>query len=188
MTGDTGEIQGAFGSFREPEGSRRSVRGRLLALAAIVGPGLIVMVGDNDAGGVQTYAQAGQNFGYSLLWTLPLIIPILIVNQEMVVRLGAVTGVGYARLIAERFGKFWARFSVGGLFLLNLLTICTEFIGVSYSLGYLGVSRDLSIPLAALGLVAMTATGSYRRWERFMFVFVFANLLIIPLAILGHPS
>jgi len=146
------------------------------------------MVGDNDAGGVQTYAQAGQNFGYSLLWTLPLIIPILVVNQEMVVRLGAVTGVGYARLIAERFGNFWARFSVGCLFLLNLLTISTEFIGISLSLGYLGVSKYLSIPLATLGLIAMTATGSYRRWERFMLVFVVVNFLIIPLAILATPQ
>ncbi len=78
-----------------------------------MGPGLIVMVGDNDAGGVSTYAQAGQNYGLSLLWTLPLLIPVLIVNQEMVVRLGAVTGVGHARLINERFGKFWGWFSVG---------------------------------------------------------------------------
>ena len=76
-----------------------------------MGPGLIVMVGDNDAGGVATYAQAGQNYGYRLLWTLLLLIPVLIVNQEMVVRLGAVTGVGHARLINERFGRFWGWFS-----------------------------------------------------------------------------
>ena len=93
---------------------------KLLTLLAIIGPGLIVMVGDNDAGGVSTYAQAGQNYGLSLLWTLPLLIPVLIVNQEMVVRLGAVTGVGHARLINERFGKFWGAFSVGDLFLLEL--------------------------------------------------------------------
>ena len=86
-----------------------------LRLAAIIGPGLIVMVGDNDAGGVATYSQAGQNFGLSLLWTLPLLIPVLVVNQEMVVRLGAVTGVGHARLINERFGRFWGAFSVGDL-------------------------------------------------------------------------
>ena len=102
------------------------------------------MVGDNDAGGVSTYAQAGQNYGLSLLWTLPLLIPVLIVNQEMVVRLGAVTGVGHARLINERFGKFWGAFSVGDLFLLNFLTIVTEFIGVSLALGYFGVSPPTS--------------------------------------------
>jgi Natural resistance-associated macrophage protein len=97
------------------------------------------MVGDNDAGGVSTYAQAGQNYGYSLLWTLLLLIPVLIVNQEMVARLGAVTGVGHARLINERFGRFWGWFSVGDLFLLNFLTIVTEFIGVSLALGCGGV-------------------------------------------------
>ena len=78
---------------------------------------------------------------------------------EMVVRLGAVTGVGHARLIIERFGKFWGSFSVGDLFLLNFLTIVTEFIGVSLALGYFGVSRYLSVPIAAAALVTMTATG-----------------------------
>jgi NRAMP (natural resistance-associated macrophage protein)-like metal ion transporter len=152
-----------------------------------MGPGLIVMIGDNDAGGVATYAQAGQNYGLSLLWTLPLLIPVLIVNQEMVVRLGAVTGVGHARLIKERFGRFWGAFSVGDLFVLNFLTIVTEFIGVSLALGYLGVSAYISVPLAAMGLVAMTVTGSFRSWERFMLLFVVANFLVIPLAVFAHP-
>ena len=120
-----------------------------MTFLAIVGPGLIVMVGDNDAGGVSTYAQAGQNYGYSLLWVLLLLIPVLIVNQEMVVRLGAVTGVGHARLINERFGRFWGWFSVGDLFLLNFLTIVTEFIGVSLALRYFGVSPYISVPMAA---------------------------------------
>jgi NRAMP (natural resistance-associated macrophage protein)-like metal ion transporter len=185
----TGDIQGAFGTIRQHDtGTRRSWGARLLTLLAIIGPGLIVMVGDNDAGGVSTYAQAGQNFGLSLLWTLPLLIPVLVVNQEMVVRLGAVTGVGHARLINERFGKFWGAFSVGDLFALNFLTIATEFIGVSLALGYFGVSEYLSVPIAAVALVAMTATGSFRRWERFMFVFIATNFLVIPLAVFSHPS
>jgi len=185
----TGDIQGAFGTVGQHDiGARRSWRGRILTLLAIMGPGLIVMVADNDAGGVSTYAQAGQNYGLTLLWTLPLLIPVLIVNQEMVVRLGAVTGVGHARLINERFGKFWGAFSVGDLFILNFLTIATEFIGVSLALAYFGVSEYVSVPIAAVVLVVMTATGSFRRWERFMFVFVFANLLIIPLAIFSHPT
>src|SRR5579872_3772448 len=127
-----GDIQGAFGTISQHDvGARRSWRARGLALAAIVGPGLIVMVGDNDAGGVATYSQAGQNYGTSLLWVLLLLVPVLIVNQEMVVRLGAVTGVGHARLIKERFGRFWGWFSVIDLFILNFLTVVTEFIGVS---------------------------------------------------------
>ena len=100
-------ITGAFGTITSNDSStRRGFRVRLLTLLAILGPGIIVMVGDNDAGGISTYAQAGQNFGLSLLWVLPLLIPVLIVNQEMVVRLGAVTGVGHGRLIRERYGRF----------------------------------------------------------------------------------
>jgi Mn2+/Fe2+ NRAMP family transporter len=183
-----GDITGAFGTIREHDVSaRRSWRARVLTLLAIIGPGLIVMVGDNDAGGVATYAQAGQNYGLSLLWTLPLLIPVLVVNQEMVVRLGAVSRVGHARLIAERFGRFWGWFSVVDLFVLNFATIVTEFIGVSLALGYFGVSEYVSVPIAALGLVAMTASGSFRRWERFMFVFIVANLLVIPLAVYARP-
>src|SRR2546425_5354951 len=98
-----GDIHGAFGTIRVSDVTpRRTWRRRLLTLAAIIGPGLIVMVGDNDAGGVSTYAQAGQDYGDSLLWTLVLFIPVLIVNQEMVVRPGAVTRGGYARPINER--------------------------------------------------------------------------------------
>jgi len=183
-----GDIRGALGTIgMHDSGERHGWRSRTMALLAIMGPGLIVMVGDNDAGGVSTYAQAGQNYGTSLLWVLVLLIPVLIVNQEMVIRLGAVTGVGHARLIFERFGKFWGAFSVGDLFLLNFLTIVTEFIGVSLALGYFGVSKYLAVPIAAAALVAITSTGSFRSWERFMYVFVVANFLVIPLLILAHP-
>jgi NRAMP (natural resistance-associated macrophage protein)-like metal ion transporter len=184
-----GDIRGALGTIKlHDTAARRGVRARLLALLAIMGPGLIVMVGDNDAGGVSTYSQAGQNYGTSLLWVLLLLIPVLIVNQEMVIRLGAVTGVGHARLINERFGRFWGWFSVGDLFILNFLTIVTEFIGVSLALGYFGVSKFIAVPAAALTLVAITSTGSFRSWERFMYVFVAANFLVIPLLVLAHPN
>jgi Mn2+/Fe2+ NRAMP family transporter len=184
-----GDIRGALGTISMHDtGERHGWRSRAMALLAIMGPGLIVMVGDNDAGGVSTYAQAGQNYGTSLLWVLLLLIPVLIVNQEMVIRLGAVTGVGHARLIFERFGKFWGAFSVGDLFLLNFLTIVTEFIGVSLALGYFGISKYLAVPIAAVALVAITSTGSFRSWERFMYVFVIANFLVIPLLILAHPN
>ena len=183
-----GDIRGALGTIAmHDSGERHGWRSRAMALLAIMGPGLIVMVGDNDAGGVSTYAQAGQNYGTSLLWVLVLLIPVLIVNQEMVIRLGAVTGVGHARLIFERFGKFWGAFSVGDLFLLNFLTIVTEFIGVSLALGYFGVSKYLAVPIAAIALVAITSTGSFRSWERFMYVFIVANFLVIPLLVLARP-
>jgi len=183
-----GDIEGALGTIRlEDVAQRRTWRQHLLTLAAIIGPGLIVMVGDNDAGGVSTYAQAGQDYGFSLLWTLVLLLPVLIVNQEMVVRLGAVTGVGHARLINERFGRFWGFFSVGDLFLLNFLTIMTEFIGISLAAAYFGLSPVIVVPLSAAMLIMITTTGNFRRWERAMFVFLAANLLVFPLAILSHP-
>ena len=184
-----GDIEGAFGRIRMDETDHgRTLRTRLITLLAIVGPGLIVMVGDNDAGGVATYSQAGQNYGYSLLWVLLLLIPVLIVNQEMVVRLGAVTGVGHARLINERFGRGWGWFSVGDLFLLNFLTIVTEFIGISLAASYFSVSKYIVVPTAAVALVAIMASGSFRRWERAMFAFIAVTLLQIPMLLLSHPQ
>jgi len=182
-----GDIEGALGRIRIGEYQAGGLRRRLITFLAIIGPGLIVMVGDNDAGGVSTYAQAGQNYGYSLLWTLILLIPVLIVNQEMVVRLGAVTGVGHARLINERFGRFWGWFSVGDLFLLNFLTIVTEFIGVSLALRYFGVSQYVSVPVAAAVLIGITTSGSFRRWEQAMFLFIATSLVLVPLAFLSGP-
>ncbi len=184
-----GDIKGAWGVIRQDDiAPRKTWLARLLTLLVIMGPGLITMVGDNDAGGVQTYLQAGQNYGTSLLWTLLLLIPVLIVNQEMVVRLGAVTGVGHARLIFERFGKFWGMFSVGDLFLLNFLTIITEFIGFAMALQYFGVSPVISVPLGVLGLIAITVTGSFRRWESVMWLCAIISFLMIPLAFIPHPA
>jgi Mn2+/Fe2+ NRAMP family transporter len=184
-----GDIEGAFGRISVGETEHaRTWKTRLLTLLAIVGPGIIVMVGDNDAGGVATYAQAGQNYGYSLLWVLLLLVPVLIVNQEMVVRLGAVTGVGHARLINERFGRGWGWFSVGDLFLLNFLTIVTEFIGISLAAEYIGVSKYVVVPISAVALVAIMASGSFRRWERAMFIFIAVTLLQIPMLLMSHPQ
>jgi Mn2+/Fe2+ NRAMP family transporter len=185
----TGDIVGAFGRIpRDDTGATSGRWRRLRTLMVITGPGLIVMVGDNDAGGVATYAQAGQNYGMTLLWTLALMIPVLYVNQEMVLRLGAVARVGHARLIFERFGKFWGAFSVGDLLILNALTIVTEFIGVSMALGFLGCPKVVAIPAAAVLLFAVVAGGSFRRWEGLMFLLIAVNVLIIPMVLLVHPT
>ena len=182
-----GDIEGALGRISLGDNDRaRTLKVRLLTMLAIIGPGQIVM--ENDAGSVATYTQAGQNHGYSLLWVLLLLIPVLIVNQEMVVRLGAVTGVGHARLINERFGRFWGWFSVGDLFLLNFLTLVTEFIGVVLVAEYFGISRYLVVPTAAVALVVIMATGSFRRWERAMFVFVAIALLQVLMVLMSHPD
>lgn len=183
-----GDIRGALGTIREGDhGPRKGVVARWKTLIAILGPGLIVMVGDNDAGAFGTYTQAGQNYGTTLLWTLLLLIPVLYVNQEMVVRLGAVTGVGHARLIFERFGKFWGAFSVIDLFLLNALTLVTEFIGVSLALSYLGLSQFWGVIVSALVVMVAVSTGDFRRFERFAIVLVFGSLLLVPIFLMVHP-
>jgi len=122
-----------------------------------------------------------------LLWTLALLIPVLYVNQEMVLRLGAVSSVGHARLILERFGKFWGAFSVIDLFLLNALTIVTEFIGISLALGYLGVSKPPGVVVAAMLIMIAACTGNFRRFERFSLLLVVGSLLLVPVFLLVHP-
>ena len=183
-----GDIRGALGTIRQGDDRPRLTLGaKLKTLAAIVGPGLIVMVGDNDAGAFGTYTQAGQNYGTSLLWTLLLLVPVLYVNQEMVLRLGAVAGVGHARLILERFGKFWGAFSVVDLFILNGLTIVTEFIGVSLGLDYLGLPKLWGVLAAAAVTMGAAATGDFRRFERFAMALCFGSLLLVPVFLAVHP-
>src|SRR5271165_3653518 len=186
--GHIGHIHGAFGTILHGDVAPRATwKHRLTTLLAILGPGLIVMVGDNDAGAFATYGQVGQNYGTTLLWTLALLIPVLYVNQEMVLRLGAVTGVGHARLIFERFGKFWGAFSVIDLFLLNALTIVTEFIGISLALDYLGLDKATGVIVSAALIMVAVSTGDFRRFERFAMVLVGASFLLVPIYLMVHP-
>ena len=187
-TAHIGDIQGALGTIRIGDGEAPSgLKSRMMTLLAILGPGLIVMVGDNDAGAFGTYTQAGQQYGTALLWTLLLLVPVLYVNQEMVLRLGAVTGVGHARLILERFGKFWGAFSVIDLFILNALTIVTEFIGISLGLDFLGLPKVAGVLVSACLIIAAASTGSFRRFERICLVLVVGSLLLIPIFLMVHP-
>jgi Mn2+/Fe2+ NRAMP family transporter len=185
-----GDIVGALGTLRRGEtGNTRSWRRRLRLLLVIAGPGLIVMGGGNDAGGVSVYAQMGQDYGMKLLWTLVLLFPILFFCQEMVVRLGAVSGVGHGKLIYARFGKFWGTFSVADLFIINAVTIVVEFIGVEQSLSFFGLSNFWAVFFSAILLFAVMAGGTYRYWERFLIFLVIANLVTFPaLALFSHSS
>ena len=184
-----GDIRGALGTISADDfAPRAGLSAKFKTLLAIVGPGLIVMCGDNDAGAFSTYGQAGQNYGTRLLWTLLLLIPVLYVNQEMVLRLGAVTGVGHARLIIERFGKFWGALEVFDLFILNALTLVTEFIGITLAAGYLGLPKLVAVLLAAGVILAAAFTGSFRRFERIAVALCAGSLLLIPLFLVSHPS
>jgi Mn2+/Fe2+ NRAMP family transporter len=183
-----GDIHGAAGTVAAHDtGPRLTRRRRLGTLLAIAGPGLIVMTADNDAGTMTVFAQAGRGYGTHLLWMLLLLAPVLYVGQEMAARLGAVTGSGHARLIRERFGRVWCWFSLGDLVILNFAILVTEFIGVAMSLSFFGVSRVIGVAVAVAALIAVTTGGSFRRWERAMYVLVIADLSVIPLALLHHP-
>ena len=183
-----GHINGALGTIKYGDtAARPGLSLKWKTLLAIVGPGLIVMAGDNDAGAFSTYAQAGQNYGTHLLWTLLLLVPVLYVNQEMVLRLGAVSGVGHARLIFERFGKFWGAFSIIDLFILNALTIVTEFIGISLAIGYLGLPKVPTVVIATVAVIGAVSTGSFRRFERLCLILVAFSLLLVPLVLIVHP-
>ena len=182
------DIIGALGRLEATNpGPRRSWWRRLGTLLVIMGPGLIVMGGGNDAGGVVLYAQAGQDYGTKLVWTLVILTPILYLNQEMVIRLGAVSGVGHARLIFERFGRFWGWFSVGDLLVINAVTIVAEFIGVSQALAFFGLPAYISVPMAAAVLFVVITGGTFRRWERLLFLLVAVDLVVFPMAWLVHP-
>jgi Mn2+/Fe2+ NRAMP family transporter len=159
----------------------------LLTFLMVFGPGLIVMEADNDAGAVSTYVQAGAQYGTHLLWLLLLLLPISYFVQEMVVRLGIATGQGHAAMIYRRFGKWWGRFSLADLLLVNFFTVVTEFAAIALALGRLGVDPRLGVPAAALGLTALAFTGSYRRWERIVVFLCLLDMAWFAIAFLVHP-
>jgi len=181
-----GDIEGAFGRLRTFDVDGRSGRRRLAALLAVAGPGVVVMVADNDAGSLATFAQAGQDYGLRLAWLVLGLGAVLFVTQEMAARLGVVTGAGHARLIYERFGRRWGNFALWDLAVLNLFTLITELIGLELGLGYFGINRALALPAGAVVLLATTATGSFRRWEQAMYVLVAGSLIALPLAVILH--
>jgi Mn2+/Fe2+ NRAMP family transporter len=161
---------------------------RLLTFLMVVGPGLIVMVADNDAGAVSTYVQAGAQYGTRLLWVLLLLWPTTYFIQEMVIRLGIATGKGHAAMIYQRFGKWWGVFSLVDLELVNFLTLVTEFAAIALALQHLGISPNLGVPVAAAGLVTMVITGSYLRWERTVVLLCALDLAWIWIALKLRPG
>jgi Mn2+/Fe2+ NRAMP family transporter len=160
----------------------------LLTFLMVFGPGLIVMVADNDAGAVSTYSQAGAQYGTHLLWIVLLLLPVTYFIQEMVVRLGIATGKGHAAMIYQRFGRWWGLFSLIDLELVNFLTLVTEFAAIHLALNKLGVDPRIGMPLAALGLIIVVLTGSYRRWERTVVLLCLLDFAWFAIAFRLGPS
>lgn len=160
---------------------------RVITFLIVAGPGLIVMTADNDAGAVSTYTQAGAQYGTSLLWLLLFLLPCTYFVQEMVVRLGIATGQGHAAMIYKRFGKWWGRFSLGDLLLVNFLTLVTEFAAIALATAQLGIPPVIGVPAAAVGLVLLVTSGRYLRWERITIGLCLFDLSWLVLAVGVHP-
>jgi Mn2+/Fe2+ NRAMP family transporter len=159
---------------------------RLFLITA--GPGIIVMVADNDAGGITTYTVTGAKYGMHLLWFLILLGPVAYYVQEMTVRLGAVTKRGHAEAIFSAFGRFWGWFSLLDLVLTDWLTMITEFIGMTAALSIFHFPPVLSVVLCWLIMGAMMLTGRYWTWEKIALLFCGINLIYIPAAFMVQPS
>jgi NRAMP (natural resistance-associated macrophage protein)-like metal ion transporter len=155
---------------------------------AVAGPGIIVMVADNDAGGITTYAATGARFGYGLLWFLVILGPAAYYVQEMTVRLGAVTKRGHAEAIFETFGKFWGWFSLTDLVLTDWLTLITEFIGMTAALSIFHVPPVVTVIVVSIVMGIMVLQGRYWTWEKVALFFCGLNLIYIPAAFMVHPS
>ncbi len=154
----------------------------------IAGPGLIVMVADNDAGGITTYAVTGAKYGYSLIWFLILLGPVAYFVQEMTVRLGAVTKRGHAEAIFDGFGPFWGWFSLIDLMFLDWLTLITEFIGMTAALKIFGIPGWVTVTVVCSLMGFMVVNGRYWTWEKIALMFCAVNLIYVPGAFIVHPS
>ena len=152
------------------------------------GPGLIVMLADNDAGGITTYTVTGAKFGYGLIWFLLLLLPVAYIVQEMTVRLGAVTKRGHAEAIFDAFGSFWGWFSFLDLALVNWLTLVTEFIGMTAALMIFHIPPLITVAIVSVIMMLMVLQGRYWTWEKIAIVFAVLNLIYIPAAFMVHPS
>ena len=148
----------------------------------IAGPGIVVMVADNDAGGITTYAATGAKYGYHLIWFLLILIPVAYYVQEMTVRLGAVTKRGHAEAIFDGFGAFWGWFSLVDLAIVNWLTLVTEYIGMMAAMSLFGVSPWITFLGVTVILFVVVITGRYWTFEKLTLFFCAFNLVYIPAA------
>lgn len=166
----------------------RLLRKHLAILAAVIGPGIIVMVADNDAGGITTYMVTGSQFLYSFIWIEILLGPVCYVCQEMTVRLGAITKRGHAEAIFDAFGSFWGWFSLTDLTLTDVLTIVTEFIGMTAAMSIFGIPPFLTEIVVIVFIMAIVMNGRYWTWERIVLVLCAVNMIYVPAAFLVHPN
>ena len=159
------------------------LRRQLIIFLSVLGPGIIVMVSDNDAGGISTYAVTGSKYGFSLLWMFIPLFPMAFYVQEMTVRLGAVTKRGHAEAIFDGFGSFWGWFSLIDLAIVNWLTLITEYIGMTAAMGLLGVPPWITFFVVTAILFTVVVSGKYWTFEKIALFFCIFNFVYIPAAL-----
>jgi Mn2+/Fe2+ NRAMP family transporter len=166
----------------------RPIWARLVVLMAVVGPGIITANVDNDAGGITTYSVAGAQYGFSLLWMLPLVAIALVVVQEMSARLGVITGKGLADLIRESLGVRATAIILGVLMFANLANTVSEFAGVAASMEIFNVSKFISVPIAAVLVWLLIVKGNYKTVERIFLVASGIYLAYVASGGLAQPN
>lgn len=189
------QLRNAFQRFaarrtgsRERAGRRSFSRVWMLALIGMLGPGLISAIAGDDAGGIATYASVGAKYGYQLLWTLVLITIALAVVQEMAARLAVVTGKGLSDLIREQFGVRITAIAMLALLVSNATVTISEFVGVAAATELFGISRWVSVPLAAVGVWWIVTRGNYRVAERIFLALASVLGVYVLSAIVVHPD
>ena len=179
-TGIPASEQPGVGAKRAPS--------RLLLILAAMGPGIITAMAGNDAGGISTYSTAGANFGFGTLWVIPIMCVLLIVVETTAGRMGAVTGKGFAALIRERFGIRLAAFAMLALLIGNVATTFSEFAGIASGMEMFGVSKYISVPVAALAVWLLVVGGSYKRVQNVFLALSLVFITYIVAAFLAQPN
>ncbi|HWQ15407.1 MAG TPA: Nramp family divalent metal transporter [Roseiflexaceae bacterium] len=193
MAGERREIgrratAGEASAAREQIGHARPALRRIWPYLLALGPGLLAASAGNDAGGIATYASAGADYGYDLLWAMVIITLCVGVVQEMSARLGAVTGKGFSDLVRENFSLRVTALILLTLFLANFGIIVSEFVGIAAAAELFGVSRYLAVPAAAMLIWLLITRGSYERVERIFLTLTLAFLAYVGAAFLARPD
>ena len=167
---------------------RRAGMGALASFMAVLGPGLLAGLSDDDPAGITTYSLLGTEFGYRLLWIIPLSTLLLIQFHLIAVRIGAATGKGFVAAIRHRYGHGWGYFAVIGLLLTNFGTICAEYAGIAAAGSLIGIPSWISAPLAGVLISLVVVLGSFHRVERILLVISATLALYLVDGILAAPD
>lgn len=185
----------AESTFERPLGQLRRLRDlrktrfpRPLLFLTFLGPGLIAANAGNDAGAIATWSSIGARYGYGLLWALVVVTIALSVVQEMCARMGAATGEGLSDLIRERFGVRGAAFAMSTLFVANVLITISEFAGIAAAMELVGITKYVTVPLAAVGIWLVVTRGSYARVEKVFLLMAFAFFAYPVAALMAQPD